>query len=320
MKLEDIGFYTLSDERVRNASGTSPMQRGELILTDACNFKCPYCRGVRADCKGTIEYGKAIEILKYWFGENIQNIRFSGGEPTLYPYLPELVRNCVANGVKRIAVSTNGSADRSVYKYLLKAGVNDFSVSLGACCASEGEKMMGVTGKWEKVIENIRWLSKKTYTTVGVVVTSENLSCFKDTIAFASSLGVSDIRVISSAQFNGNILSGREVSDDILSKHPILKYRYNNAIAGKPMRGIKKDNFNRCPLVMDDMAIAGEYHFPCIIYFREQGDPIGKVGPNMRRERVEWWKKHDTYKDKICKGNCLDVCIDYNERYAYYNF
>ena len=86
------------------------------------------------------------------------------------------------------------------------------------------------------------------------------------------------------------------------------------------MRGIKKDNFNRCPLVMDDMAIAGEYHFPCIIYFREQGDPIGKVGPNMRRERVEWWKKHDTYKDKICKGNCLDVCIDYNERYAYYNF
>jgi hypothetical protein len=30
MKLEDIGFYTLSDNRAKNVSGASPMQRCEI--------------------------------------------------------------------------------------------------------------------------------------------------------------------------------------------------------------------------------------------------------------------------------------------------
>ena len=43
MKLEDIGFYTLTDERAANTCKDSRLSRCELILTDVCNFKCPYC-------------------------------------------------------------------------------------------------------------------------------------------------------------------------------------------------------------------------------------------------------------------------------------
>lgn len=35
----------------------------------------------------------------------------------------------------------------------------------------------------------------------------------------------------------------------------------------------------------------------------------------MRIERLEWFKNHDCKKDKICRNNCLDVCIDYNNKY-----
>ena len=61
----------------------------------------------------------------------------------------------------------------------------------------------------------------------------------------------------------------------------------------------------------DDSVVAGDQHFPCIIYLREGGAPIGKIGPNMRQERVEWLKSHNTHNDPICKANCLDVCIAY---------
>jgi sulfatase maturation enzyme AslB (radical SAM superfamily) len=44
--LESIGFYTLSDARVKQASVRSPLWRGELVLSARCNFKCPYCRHV----------------------------------------------------------------------------------------------------------------------------------------------------------------------------------------------------------------------------------------------------------------------------------
>ena len=56
-----------------------------------------------------------------------------------------------------------------------------------------------VEGSWEKVINAISELSKLTYVTVGVVLTPENIDKTIDTIRFAHSLGVSDIRIISAA-------------------------------------------------------------------------------------------------------------------------
>jgi hypothetical protein len=62
------------------------------------------------------------------------------------------------------------------------------------------------------------------------------------------------------------------------------------------------------------MAVLGDDHYPCIIYLREGGRPIGKVGPNMRQERSAWCDRHDAHKDPICSKNCLDVCVDYNNK------
>jgi hypothetical protein len=72
----------------------------------------------------------------------------------------------------------------------------------------------------------------------------------------------------------------------------------------------------KCGLVLDDMAVMGDKHYPCIIYLREDGEPIGTVGENMRQERLEWFRNHDSFKDQICSKNCLDVCCDYNRKHA----
>ena len=78
------------------------------------------------------------------------------------------------------------------------------------------------------------------------------------------------------------------------------------------MRGIADSDSNRCPLVLDDMAVASRFHFPCIIYMREGGDPIGKIGGNSRIERHKWFVKTDVKKDKICRKQCLEICRKYN--------
>lgn len=316
MKLEDIGFYTLNDERAMNVSKTSRMQRCELILTDACNFKCPYCKGLRSDCKGTISLERAKEIVDYWCKDNLKNIRFSGGEPTVWKDLVELVKYTKSKGVERIAISTNGYSDFSLYEKLIETGVNDFSISLDACCADFGDKMSGgVVGSWEKVTENIRKIAKLSYVTLGVVVTEETVKDLAKTINFAASLGVADIRIISSAQYNTLLEGAKEVDEAVWKKYPILKYRIENIENGRNVRGLKETDSHRCGLVLDDSAIAGSFHFPCIIYMRESGNPIGKVSENMREERALWSENHDTHKDPICKRNCLDVCIDYNNKY-----
>ncbi len=316
--LKDIGFYTLSDERVINlidSNGKSPLQRCEMLITDACNFKCPYCRGCAEEFRGTMKAARAFDTLHHWVNEGLKNVRFSGGEPTLHPQLVEMVKFCKMNGVQRIAISTNGSAPRATYDRLLEAGVNDFSISLDACCAEKGDEMAGgVKGAWDVVVDNIRYLSTKTYVTVGVVLTDSNVAEMVDTVKFAHSLGVADIRIISAAQDNKPLVDAINIPQEILDAHPILAYRVANIKANRNVRGIKPTDSYSCGLVLDDMAVLGDKHFPCIIYLRESGKPIGTVGPHMRAERREWYFSHDTHADPICRKNCLDVCVDHNNK------
>jgi len=317
-KLEDIGFYTLSDERAKHASSTSPMWRCEMILTGRCNFKCPYCRGPRKEYAQDMSTEKAIELTSIWAKDGLKNIRYSGGEPTLHQGLLEIVSNAKKQGISRIAISTNGSADFDYYSQLIDAGVNDFSISLDACCSSFCDKMSGIEGKFDIIISNIKKLSELTYVTVGTVIDDKNVDTLQEVIAFASGLGVSDIRIISSAQYNKLLQNAQNLDKDILDKHPILKYRINNIHVGRNVRGISETDSHQCYLVKDDSVIAGDNHYPCVIHMREGGKAIGKVGINMRAERIKWFEQTDIFENPICRKNCLDVCIDYNNKSRYY--
>jgi MoaA/NifB/PqqE/SkfB family radical SAM enzyme len=312
--LENIGFYTLSDKRAKELSSVSPLQRCELILTSRCNFKCTYCRGMLEKDKGDMSFIDAVMVVRSWAKAGLQNIRFSGGEPTLWKNLIDLVKIAKHYGIKRCALSTNGSKDLEFYKELHKAGIDDFSISLDSCCAATGNKMAGDIPIFNVVINNIKELSKITYVTVGVVLTDENQHELNDIISFADSLGVSDIRIIPAAQV-------RKEHKDLkiganLDKYPILKYRTENFLNSISVRGIKEADNHLCPLVIDDMAVMNGKHYPCIIYMREHGKEIGKFTTieEVKAERLLWARTHNCFEDKICKNNCLDVCIAYNNR------
>jgi len=321
MRLEDIGFYTLSDHRADTATQHSPLIRCELILTGWCNFNCVYCRGLRKDFLPELRVEDAASVVVKWAGHGLENIRFSGGEPTLWPGLVRLVLLAVECGIRRRALSTNGSAPLGEYDRLLRAGVNDFSISLDARCSADAGVMAGGNGAfWDRLVENIRWLVARTYVTVGVVLTERNAAETAQIVQFAHDLGVADIRVIPAAQYGAMNAGLAGIPENVLNAHPILKYRAQNAACGRGARGLRPGDAPRCSLVLDDMVAMGGHHFPCIIYMREGGDPIGRLAgrsmDDVRRERAEWMACHDTRADQICRANCLDVCIDYNNRAA----
>lgn len=315
--LEDIGFYTLCDERVKQLDAHSPMWRCEIILTDRCNFNCTYCRGLREDIQGDMPIEVAERIIDLWAADGLRNLRFSGGEPLLYAGLDRLVTRAQMSGVQRIAISTNGSMPLDDYLFLVNCGVNDFSISLDACCAADCGVMSGTNGcKFNNIENNIRELSKVTYVTVGVVLTEQNAPNVRNIVEYAHGLGVADIRIIPAAQ-NGKMIEGVEgIGDDILNAHPILRYRVDNIKRGRPVRSIEDYDSPRCFFPIDDSVVAGNYHFPCVIYLREGGDPIGEIGERMRQDRIEWSEKHRPQDDPICSKNCLDVCVDHNNSCA----
>ena len=316
--LESIGFYTLCDHRAANVCETSPLWRCEMILTDSCNFKCEYCRKLREEISGNITREMAHKTLDLWVRNGLKNVRFSGGEPMLrFDLLIELVEKCKRSGVERIAISTNGSFETSKYIQLYNAGVNDFSISFDSCCSDTVSKISKCdTKSFNKIVENLEVLSELTYVTVGVVFNNSNIDMALETVVKAHELGVADIRVIPAAQFGVELTDKlQNLPEQLVDMHPILKYRIENMKRGDSVRGIDgnvETSSNKCYLTLDDMIVAGKYHFPCVIYMREGGDPIGEVNDNVREDRKTWMLKHDCFKDPICKNMCLDVCRDYN--------
>jgi len=322
IKLENIGFYTLSNERAKNASESSQMKRCELILLEACNFKCPYCRGLDHSIYGDrkakqLSFDEVKKVIDLWCQPvPLENIRFSGGEPTLHKNIVEIVQYAKSKGIKRIAISTNGSNKIELYQKLVDAGVNDFSISLDACCADDGDKMAGnIEGAWDVVIKNIEAISEMTYVTVGIVLTPDNVQRTVDTVLFADKLGVSDIRIISAAQWDRKLEGLEAIPQDVLDRHPILKYRVENFGCGNNVRGMRDTDSPKCGLVLDDSIVAGDFVFPCVIYMREKGLPICKVSRHMREKRVDWYRNHNTFNDPICRKNCLDICRGYNNTF-----
>jgi sulfatase maturation enzyme AslB (radical SAM superfamily) len=259
---------------------------------------------------------QGLLTIAEWAKDNLYAIRFSGGEPTVYEPLYDLVKYSKLMGIEKIAVSTNGSASEWTYKSLLKAGVNDFSISLDACCSSDAEVMSGLNDmQFDALCDNIRTLASYTYVTVGVVLNEKNIDRLLDIIMFAHEMRVADIRIIPAAQY-ADRLGKIDIPEYVLNAHPILKFRHEQSKLNAPVRG---EPCKRCPLVMDDSVVAQDNHYPCIIYLREGGEPIGKVsggeGLTMREQRVRWSTTHDAEKDPICSKNCLDFCVHYNKQW-----
>lgn len=309
MKLEKIGFYTMSDNRAKNVSIDSPIYRAEFIITDKCNFKCPYCRGVNKTELSFNEFKNQLDLLNNSGG--IINIRLSGGEPTLNKELEKMVSYARSiPAIQHIAISTNGSANIGTYRKLISSGVNDFSISFDACCSVDCDTLSGRVGYWNKIKANIASISKLCYVSVGTVINETNEAKIKDVVLEADRLGVRDIRIIPSAQYNKSSMFS--LPDRIINKHPILKYRMENMGDNISFRGLSGNDSQLCPLVIDDLAILNGEHYPCIIYMREKGNPIGELNRGFRGTRHKWFLQHNCKKDKICLNNCLDVCRDYN--------
>ena len=257
----------------------------------------------------------AREVMRLWANEGLFAFLFTGGEPTVHPDLLNLVKYAKELGIERVGLATNGSADMDLYERLWKAGVDDFSLSLDADNAEDAVALSGRSPEiWRKVVENIRQIAKLTRTTIGLVIDEHNVARAGAVVRFALSLGVDDIRVNPAAQYSTH-LPIMAIDPELSSRYPNLSWRLRNRVQGLGVRGLRAGDASRCWLAYDEMTVSGEYHYPCFVYMREGGKPIGRIGPDVREQRERWLLQHQPASDPICVHNCADCCIEFNRRF-----
>ncbi len=127
-----------------------------ISVTNACNLGCVYCvdgvsknsSPVNASWEDLLEIVSALdEIL------DLETIRLTGGEPTLYPHLVSLINGMADMGIP-IKMTTNGFLLSRLAKPLKEAGLKELNISLDALDPIVFHKMARHTGI-EKVKEGI---------------------------------------------------------------------------------------------------------------------------------------------------------------------
>ncbi len=160
-------------------------KRGVIYVTEICNQKCKFCyyvgEGVsRAGWSGKIEkrehyplelLKKRADLFRHHYG--LTHVDLSGvGEPTLYPFIKEIVKYCDEIGLKP-AIITNGQR-LDVLKELIEDGhLDDVILSIH----STGEEFHELTeGDWNKSLESLRLLrDTKMNWRANVCVVKDNL-------------------------------------------------------------------------------------------------------------------------------------------------
>ncbi len=112
-----------------------------ISLINTCNLSCVYCTcgsdEIRHNTASAVERALSPKqllsiISKLHRQLNLEVIRFTGGEPLLYPHLPEIVAGTKALGVKELKITTNGVLLETQVVALKHAGITSINVSLDA--------------------------------------------------------------------------------------------------------------------------------------------------------------------------------------------
>ncbi len=118
-----------------------------LSVTNVCNFRCGFCvgpdrqstsakLGFKADDfpqQRGLDFPSYLEIIHLLHQIlNLKCVHLTGGEPTLYRFLPQLVRGLKNLGISKIKMTTNASKRQfsSLVEVLKKEGLDSMNISL----------------------------------------------------------------------------------------------------------------------------------------------------------------------------------------------
>ena len=165
----------------------------DFALTYACNNNCPHCYNEpERFTMRPLDKDDAFRVIDKLVAIGVPHLILTGGEPTLYPWLLELVHYADQRGLI-VGMNTNGRrlARPTLARDLAEAGLNHVQITLEASQAEVHDAMVGVTGAFHETVAGIKnALSAGLLTITNTTLTRQNQHLALETIAFLHELGL----------------------------------------------------------------------------------------------------------------------------------
>lgn len=255
-----------------NIAQTSPrLQNITIKPIYACGANCFFCsprQDLYDDIRSKRERVMSIEdwsiVLRDAAKMGVLQTTISGGEPTLYKNVVELV-TAIKNAGMRSSINTNGLNLHSQISALVEAGLNDVTISIYSHLEEHHDKIKGRAGLWKSAMSSINSLiqirdQENLDLTVGLyfIVLRKNFHQINDFLQFAKSLDVDYI-------FMSHLQSELENKEHYLTRNNFIELnnlkvekKLSSIINFKTINDIKKINtfFN---LGLNPKYDAGQY-------------------------------------------------------------
>ncbi|XP_062863767.1 molybdenum cofactor biosynthesis protein 1 isoform X1 [Trichomycterus rosablanca] len=206
-----------------------------ISLTEKCNLRCQYCmpeEGVKLSPREKLlTTEEVLTLARLFVREGVEKIRLTGGEPLIRPDVLHIITEMrKLEGLKTIAVTTNGMNLARLLPGLKKAGVDLLNVSLDSLVPAKFEFIVRRKG-FHKVMEGIDKAIETGYNPVKVncvVMRGLNEDELLDFVALTEKKPL-DVRFIEYMPFDGNkwnfkkMVSYAEMLDHIKQQWPNLE-------------------------------------------------------------------------------------------------
>jgi MoaA/NifB/PqqE/SkfB family radical SAM enzyme len=187
--------------RLNNAvNGISPIPgpiSAVFLITSQCNANCVYClwgcnKEMQTNSRSHIKLENALLIIKELQKMEVRYLHISGGEPTIYPGLIDVIK-CASSAGMHVNIASNGTTLSEDYISLLSdAGLNSYSLSYDSVDIEYNRDTRG-NGNLD-IVEISRLLKilvvKGIWTGVNAVLYKQTPEMLKDLLKWCSELSI----------------------------------------------------------------------------------------------------------------------------------
>ncbi len=129
-------------------SGLIPTRRAVVDINRPCNAKCRMCYYTYSQSDWSKPFDEVQKELRAALERGNTSVDFTGGEPTIYPHMPEVIGYAESIGL-HTCIITNGLAFEKVKK-LAEAGCKEWLLSVHGF-KDQQDRLLNVPGAWEKI-------------------------------------------------------------------------------------------------------------------------------------------------------------------------
>jgi cyclic pyranopterin phosphate synthase len=209
-----------------------------ISVTDRCNLRCFYCRGVKdfefIPHEEILSYEEILRLVRLALELGIDRFKITGGEPLVRKGLDTLITGITSfSGVRDISLTTNGLLLDDHLERLWTAGLRRLNISLDSLDRAKYQKITGVDGL-KKVLTGLKQALESGFEPVKINVVllkgfnEEEIERFL-TLAFELPVHVRFIELMDFSPAKGYFISATEVMKKIAQKYKLKPHQVSGS-------------------------------------------------------------------------------------------